>query len=78
MSKPNTPLESTLKAKKGSQLVQIVNQNQKGFLKTKGWDIIRENSADNEYQNIPNPIPTEQELWKILFREKCAQSFRMQ
>ena len=36
MSKPNTPLESTLKAKKGSQLVQIVNQNQKGFLKTKG------------------------------------------
>ena len=67
MSKPNIPLESTPKvetsnqAKQDSQLAKIVDLNQKGSLKIKP---IRngEYLTDNKCQNIPDPIPTEQEL----------------
>ena len=67
MSKPNIPLESTPKvitcslAKQDSQLAKIVDLNQKGNLKIKPIRN-REYSTDNKCQNIPDPVPTEQEL----------------
>ena len=67
MSKPNIPLESTPKvitrsqAKQDSQLAKIVDLNQKGNLKIKPIRN-REYLTDNKCQNIPDPIPTEQEL----------------
>ena len=67
MSKPNIPLESTPKvitrsqAKQDSQLAKIVDLKQKGSLKIKPVRS-REYLADNKYKNIPDPIPTEQEL----------------
>ena len=67
MSKPNIPLESTPKvitrsqAKQDSQLAKIVDLNQKGTLKIKPIRN-REFLTDNKCQNIPDPIPTEQEL----------------
>ena len=81
MSKPNIPLESTAKvvtrsqAKQDSQLAIIVDLNQKGSLKIKpvrNWEYL----ADNKCQNIPDRIPTEQELhntwvsW-FKFRQDC-------
>ena len=67
MSKPNIPLKCTpnvitrSQAEQDSQLAKIVDLNQKGSLKIKR---IRngEYLNDNKCQNIPNPIPTEQEL----------------
>ena len=67
MSKPNIPLESTPKviarsqAKQDSQLAKIIDLNQKGSLKIKPVRN-REYLTDNKCQNIPNLIPTEQEL----------------
>ena len=67
MSKTNIPLESTPKvitrsqAKQDSQLAKIVDLNQKGSLKIKPVKN-REYLADNKCQNIPDPIPSEQEL----------------
>ena len=68
MWKPNIPLESTPKvitrsqAKQDSQLAKVVDLNQKGYLKIK--EPVRNivYSADNKYQDIPDSIPTEQEL----------------
>ena len=71
MSKPNILLESTPKfitlrqAKQDSQLAKIVALNQKGCLKTKPVRN-REYLADNKCHNIPDPIPTEQELYNTL------------
>ena len=67
ISKPNIPLESTPKvitrsqAKQDSQLAKIVDLNQKGNLKIKPIRN-REFLTDSKCQNIPDPIPTEQEL----------------
>ena len=67
MSKRNIPLESTPKvithseAKQDSKLVKIVDLNHKGCLKIKPVRN-REYLDDNKCQNIPDPIPTEQEL----------------
>ena len=67
MSKPNIPSESTPKvrtrsqAKQDSQLAKIVDLNQKACLKIKPVRN-REYLADDKCQNIPDPIPTEQEL----------------
>ena len=67
MTEPNIPLESTPKvvtrsqAKQDSQPAKIVDLNQKGNLKIKPIRN-REYLTDNKYQNIPDPIPTEQEL----------------
>ena len=71
MSKPNIPLESTPKvitrsqAKPDSQFAKIVDLNQKGSLKIEPVTS-REHLSDNKCQNIPDPIPTEQELEKTL------------
>ena len=68
MSKPNIFLEFTSKvitrieAKQDSQLAKIVDLNQKDSLKIKESIRNREHLADSKYQNIPDPIPTEQEL----------------
>ena len=67
MSKPNIPLESTPKvitcrqAQKDSQLAKIVDLNQKGSFEIKPIRN-REYLSNNKCQNIPDPIPTEQEL----------------
>ena len=67
MSKPKIPLESTSKvitrsqAKQDSQLAKMVDLNQKHSLKIKPIRN-REYLTDNKWQNIPDPMPTEQEL----------------
>ena len=67
MSKPNTPVESAekvithSKAKRDNQLAKIVDQNQIDALKLKRSHKINENLVDNEFQDIFNSFPTEQE-----------------
>ena len=67
MPKSNILLESTPKiitrsqVKQDSQLAKIIDLNQKGSLKIKPIRN-REYLTDNKCQNIPDPIPTEQEL----------------
>ena len=71
MSKPNISLESSPKvitrsqAKHNGQLAKLVDLNQKGSLKIKP---VRNRGylSGNKCQNIPDPIPTEQELDNIL------------
>ena len=77
MSKPDIPLETTLKvitrsqAKQDSQLAKIVDLNQEGCLKIKPVRN-REYLAYNKCQNIPDPIPTEQELDNTLMLDDSS------
>ena len=77
MSKHNIPLESNPKgitrsqAEQDSQLAKIVGQNRKGCLKIKPLRN-REYLADNQFQNIPDPIPTEQELYNTFNLEDSS------
>ena len=68
MSNSNTPVESAQKvitrskAKQDNQLAKAVNQNQIDSMKLTRSGKIKENLVDNEYKDISNAFPAEQEL----------------